>query len=135
MSDKPMEVVTALFRKDNRFLIGLRDFNHPAPDIFEFPGGKIDPGETPEQALKREMKEELGIDVEVGELISLNDVEHMGKNFKVYLYECQVIGGKFKLTAHIEVVYRTLDEILKLNNVMPSFRSLIPFLKEKYALR
>jgi 8-oxo-dGTP diphosphatase len=61
-------VVTALIRKGGKVLLGLRPQSSSLPGAWEFPGGKIDPGESPEYALKRELQEELGIDAEIGAL-------------------------------------------------------------------
>jgi 8-oxo-dGTP diphosphatase len=61
-------VVTGLIRKGGKVLLGLRPQGGSLPGAWEFPGGKIDQGESPEYALKRELTEELGIDAEVGAL-------------------------------------------------------------------
>ncbi len=61
-------VAAGFLRKDGKILVGQRPENNSLPGQWEFPGGKIEPGETPEQALAREMEEELGIEVEVGDL-------------------------------------------------------------------
>ena len=62
------EVVAALIRRDGRILICQRPPRQSHPLKWEFVGGKIEPGETPEQALARECREELGIEVQVGGL-------------------------------------------------------------------
>ncbi len=61
-------VVAGFLKKDGKILVGQRPENNSLPGQWEFPGGKIEQGETPEQALVRELQEELGIDVEVGDL-------------------------------------------------------------------
>ena len=61
-------VVAGFLKKDGKILVGQRPENNSLPGQWEFPGGKIEPGETPEQALVRELQEELGIDAEVGDL-------------------------------------------------------------------
>jgi len=52
--------------RDGQVLIGQRRVDQPMPSLWEFPGGKIEPGETPEQALVRELTEEIGIYAEIG---------------------------------------------------------------------
>ena len=61
-------VVAGFLRKDGKILIGQRPENHSLAGQWEFPGGKIEPGETPEEALARELSEELGIEAKIGEL-------------------------------------------------------------------
>ncbi len=61
-----LEVVAALFRREERFMICQRPPHKARALLWEFPGGKIEPGETPEAALARECREELGADVTVG---------------------------------------------------------------------
>lgn len=61
-------VVAGFLKKDGKILVGQRPENNSLPGQWEFPGGKIEPGETPEQALVRELQEELGITADVGDL-------------------------------------------------------------------
>lgn len=61
-------VVAGILKKDNKILVGQRPENHTLAGLWEFPGGKIELGETPEEALARELNEELGIEAVVGDL-------------------------------------------------------------------
>ena len=61
-------VVAGLIKKGDLILIGQRPETHTLAGLWEFPGGKIEMGETPEEALARELREELGISAEIGEL-------------------------------------------------------------------
>lgn len=67
---------------------------------WEFPGGKIEAGETPEQALIREIKEELNIEIEVRELIDENYCEYSDRNINLKVYKCKYISGEIKDTEH-----------------------------------
>jgi 8-oxo-dGTP diphosphatase len=67
--DQPVRVVAAVLRKDGRVLSCRRSMDRSAGGRWEFPGGKIEPGESPQQALRREIAEELGVMIMVGELL------------------------------------------------------------------
>ena len=63
-------VAAALIVRDRQVLIGQRHADQPMGSLWEFPGGKIEPGESPQEALARELAEELGIHAEVGPAVT-----------------------------------------------------------------
>ncbi|MFZ2526926.1 MAG: (deoxy)nucleoside triphosphate pyrophosphohydrolase [Rhodococcus sp. (in: high G+C Gram-positive bacteria)] len=69
MTDKPREVVAAALFRDGRLLLAQRTRPAELAGLWELPGGKVEPGETVEEALRRELREELGVDVSGGERI------------------------------------------------------------------
>ena len=75
-----LQVVAAILERDGRILIGQRKPEQAHPLQWEFPGGKVEPGETPEQALARELEEELGISDAAGEEITQYTYTYPGKN-------------------------------------------------------
>lgn len=85
---KTIRVVAAVVERDGRYLITQRRPNAVLPLLWEFPGGKVELGESDGEALRREMTERLGVSVEVGPLISY--VSHPYEHYTVdlYLYEC-----------------------------------------------
>jgi 8-oxo-dGTP diphosphatase len=66
---EPLRVVAAVIIRDGCVLACRRKAERSAGGLWEFPGGKVEPGESPQEALAREIREELGVDIEVGELI------------------------------------------------------------------
>ena len=88
------EVVAALIRRDGRILICQRPPRQSHPLKWEFAGGKIEPGETPEQALARECREELGIEVQVGGLFMEVTHDYPDKTVHLRLYESTILSGE-----------------------------------------
>ncbi|MBD3265713.1 A/G-specific adenine glycosylase [bacterium] len=88
------EVVAAAIKKNGRYLLGKRPSSHMLGGLWEFPGGKVEEGETHKQALKRELKEEVGIKIRVhNHLVSVN---HAYSHYSVtlHLYLCEHLDGK-----------------------------------------
>jgi 8-oxo-dGTP diphosphatase len=85
---KTIRVVAAVLEKEGRYLITQRRATAVLPLMWEFPGGRVEPGETDQQAVKRELLHRLGVNVEVGKLISF--VSHPYEHYVVdlFLYEC-----------------------------------------------
>lgn len=91
-------VAVALVDVDGRVLIAQRPAGKSMAGLWEFPGGKVDPGETPEQALIRELQEELGIDVTENCLAPFTFASHRYDDFHLLmpLYVCRVWDGTVK---------------------------------------
>lgn len=99
----PIEVVCGIIFNNGQVLIARKAPNKSMAGKWEFPGGKVEEGENPEQALKRELREELGMEVSVNHFIS--DNLHQYENFTIRLlaYKCDFISGSFLLTDHDRV--------------------------------
>ncbi|SHK37011.1 8-oxo-dGTP diphosphatase [Fibrobacter sp. UWH5] len=67
---------------------------------WEFPGGKMEPGETPEQALARELKEELAVDVEVGQFITTVEYDYPKFHLTMHCFFCSIVNGSVTLLEH-----------------------------------
>ncbi len=93
-STKTIRVVAAVIEKDARYLITQRRPTAVLPLLWEFPGGRVEGGETDADALKREVQHRLGVEVDTGQLISF--VSHPYERYTVdlYLYECRLLGGE-----------------------------------------
>ena len=88
-----MLVVAALLWRDGKVLVSRRRGDQAMPNLWEFPGGKVESGEHPQAALCREVTEELGCTVEVGRIDDV--VFHAYPTFDLYMlvYTCQIISG------------------------------------------
>ena len=94
MSARPRKlVVAALVRDAGRVLVSRRRPDQPMPLLWEFPGGKVEPGEAPEAALAREVREELGCEIRVGRIHEV--VFHAYEEFDLYMlvYACAITAG------------------------------------------
>ncbi len=88
-----IRVVAAVIEKDGNYLITQRRPSAVLPLMWEFPGGRVEPGESDSVALKREVRHRLGVEIEPGQLISF--VSHPYERYVVdlYLYECRIAEG------------------------------------------
>jgi 8-oxo-dGTP diphosphatase len=85
-------VVAAVVERDGRFLVARRQAGVHLEGMWEFPGGKVDPGESHADALSREIREELDADVIVGELALASTHAYPDKVVELFFYRCTLIG-------------------------------------------
>ena len=97
------QVVAAIIEKDGKFLIAKRKSNNFLPQKWEFPGGKIEEGETPEQCLKREIKEEFSIDISVGGFFASSKFDYEHISIELLAYVAKWTGGEMRLRDHDEI--------------------------------
>lgn len=96
-------VVTGLIRKNGKVLVGQRPVGHSLAGQWEFPGGKIEKGESPEQALIRELSEELGIEAEVGALKLASTHSYGDTGIVILFYEVLFWKGEPKAIHHMDL--------------------------------
>ena len=96
------EVTAAILIKENKVLIAQRKISDNQGGKWEFPGGKIKEDETPQQCLIREMKEELGIDVAVGEFFGESIYRYDHGTIRLLAYRTSWTDGEFSLNAHAD---------------------------------
>ena len=89
-SPRVVEVVAAVIEDDDRFLLTRRQAGVHLAGMWEFPGGKIDPGETDRGALARELREELDVDVEVGERMFQTRHAYADRTVELSFYRCSL---------------------------------------------
>ena len=105
------EVVAALIWDGDRFLICQRPAHKARGLLWEYVGGKVEPGETKQAALIRECREELGVTITVGDVFM--DVVHEYPDITVHLtlFHAQIVSGEIRLLEHNAVAWITPDEI------------------------
>lgn len=127
---KTKRVVAGIIKEGNKIL-GAQRGHGEFKGFWEFPGGKIEEQETKEEALVREMKEELGVLVEVGEKVWTIFYEYPDFQLEMDCFFCQVVQGKLELLVHMDAKWLTKETI---NQVkwLPADLELIEILKKEY---
>ena len=95
-----LEVTAAIIRKDNRILICQRPANKSCGLLWEFPGGKIEPGETGEQCIIRECQEELGVTLQVHKEVIDVVCEYPDRAVHLHFYLCDIVAGALEKKEH-----------------------------------
>lgn len=96
---KTIKVAAAIIKKDNMIFATQRGYGDFA-GWWEFPGGKIEPGETPEEALIREIKEELKSEIRISELFGVAEYDYPQFHLSMNCYLCELIEGTLTLVEH-----------------------------------
>lgn len=111
MHDKKLiEVVAAIIFQDGKLFATQRGYGE-WKDWWEFPGGKIEPEETPKEALKREIREELATEIEVGDLLTTVEYEYPQFQLTMHCYLCSIISGQLSLLEHEDARWLAMNEL------------------------
>jgi len=106
-----IQVTAAIMIKDGRVLIAQRRLDDFMGGKWEFPGGKIDPGETPEACLRRELHEELGIVTEVHDLFAMSQYDYPDRRIELRAYNVTLCQGDITLNEHSDVRWVAVDKL------------------------
>ena len=109
---KHIEVVAAVIKHEGKICATQRGYGE-FKDGWEFPGGKMESGESPQEALKREIKEELDTDIRVGKLIKTVDTDYPTFHITMHVFWAEVVSGELKLLEHEAAKWLPIDENLK----------------------
>lgn len=93
MDMKTVNVVAAIIHNGNKYFATQRGYGE-FKDWWEFPGGKIEPGETPEEALRREIKEELDLEITIDTHLVTVDYDYPKFHLHMYCYLCRISSGE-----------------------------------------
>ena len=105
-----VEVVAALIRDGEKFMICQRPEHKSRPLMWEFPGGKVEAGETKEAALARECREELAIELSVGAVFADSTFVYPDISVHLTLLEARIVSGEPKLLEHKDIRWITPEE-------------------------
>ena len=107
---KTIRVVAAVLRSEDKIFATARGYGE-FKGQWEFPGGKIEPGETPEAALAREIKEELETEIKVGELIQTIEYDYPTFHLSMDCFWCEIIKGNLVLKEAEDAKWLTKDQL------------------------
>lgn len=111
---KTINVVAAIIIREGKVFATQRGYGE-WKDWWEFPGGKIELGEDPKDALRREIQEELATEIEVGELLTTVEYDYPNFHLSMQCFVCSVISGKLSLLEHEAAKWLAKDELHSVN--------------------
>lgn len=125
---KTVKVVAAVIREENRIFATQRGYGD-FKDGWEFPGGKVEAGETPQEALEREIREELDTDIQVGELIKTVEHDYPTFHLSMDCFWATVRSGNLELREHEAARWLTKDTLATVD-WLPADQGLVDRIRE-----
>ena len=125
---KTINVVAAIIIRGGQVFATQRGYGE-FKGLWEFPGGKIEAGEQPEEALKREIREELEADIKVGKLLETVEWDYPTFHLTMHCYVCSLESESFRLTEHEASMWLT-KETLNTVNWLPADLELLDKISE-----
>lgn len=110
MTSRSIRVVAAVIQLDGKYLITQRRENASLPLLWEFPGGRVEPGETDAEALQREFKERLGAGVEVHKPVAFRRHDYEGYSVELVLYEASLVTSDLQAMRVKDYRWVAVDE-------------------------
>lgn len=107
---KTVNVVAAIIQDGDKIFATQRGYGE-FKDDWEFPGGKIEKGETPQQALRREIEEELDIEITVGDMLTVVEYDYPTFHLSMQCFLCKIESGKLTLKEHEAAKWLTRDQL------------------------
>ena len=107
------DVTAAIIVEDNKIFIARRAKDQKFAGGWEFPGGKVEDNETPEQCLKRELFEEFGINTLIKDFVAESIYEYPQGAIRLLAYSVEIIGGNMVLNVHDDYKWVNINDLLK----------------------
>ena len=126
---KTIEVVAAIIRRGDAIFATQRGYGD-WKDWWEFPGGKMEPGETPESALVREIREELSTDISIDKFLCTVDYDYPQFHLTMHCYMCSLLNDALHLNEHEAAKWLTADTIRSVN-WLPADDQLLPIIERE----
>lgn len=126
---KTIEVVAAIIVRDGKVFATERGYGQ-WKGWWEFPGGKMEEGESPEEALKREIREELDAEICVGELLDTVEWDYPDFHLTMHCFICSLTSGSMHLNEHEDAAWLT-EETLDSVKWLPADEGLIPKIADR----
>ena len=123
---KTVEVVAAIIRKGDKIFVTQRGYGE-WKDWWEFPGGKVEPGETPEEALKREIREELDAEIAVDKYLTTVEWDYPKFHLTMHCYLCSLLTDALHLNEHEAARWLGADDLGSVR-WLPADEQLIPLI-------
>ena len=126
---KRIEVAAAVIVRDGKVFATQRGYGD-WKDWWEFPGGKLEPGESPEETLVREIREELSAEIEVGKLLRTVEWDYPAFHITLHCFICTLLSDALHLNEHEAARWLCKDD-LRTVNWLPADNDIIPLLAEE----
>ncbi len=120
---KRIEVVAAVISRDGKYFATQRGYGE-FKDYWEFPGGKMEPGESREQALRREIMEELDTEIRVEDFLMTVDYDYPAFHLTMHCFLCTVVSGRLELKEHESAMW-LVPQDLRTVNWLPSDEAVV----------
>ena len=124
---KKIEVVAAIIQREGAYFATQRGYGE-FEGMWEFPGGKIEPGESRESALKREIQEELGIDININKFLCTTDYDYPSFHLTMHCYLCGIETGEIELREHKSARWLTTETLVSVE-WLPADKEIVDKLK------
>ncbi|MGL4518243.1 MAG: (deoxy)nucleoside triphosphate pyrophosphohydrolase [Phocaeicola sp.] len=126
---KQIEVVAAVIYQNGKYLATQRGSGEFKGD-WEFPGGKVEEGETQQEALTREIKEELTIDIAIDSYLGTTESDYPSFHLTMHCYLCHIVQGKVELLEHAAACWISVEALDSLS-WLPADEEVIEWLKQR----
>lgn len=131
---KVIDVVAAVIMNASGQVLAVKCPEHKHGGGWEFPGGKIEPGEAPQDATAREIREELGVQIDVGEMLHTVEWDYPAFHLSMQCFTAQITGGALQLREHTDSRWLNAASLRSVD-WLPADVDLLPHVERLLALR